>query len=535
VGTGPGGLTVGGLLRAACLAVPGHPAVVDGDEVWTYGSLHARLARVGALLASRGLGAGDRVAVISRNRAEYLAVFAAAEVFGLVLVPVNFRLSVPEMVYVLEQSGARAVFLDGEVLAEAGGELRSLLPEVVLWVAWRGRVDGFEDWADWLGGAPPGGGARDLGDAAVPGAAGEAASCIYYTSGTTGRPKGAVLTQGTQALSALLMALQLGLGREDRVLVVMPLHHVGGKWLSLAALCRGATVVLQPAFDAGAVAAGVAAHVITVALLAPTMIYRLLHAGGAVDPSRLRSLKTVLYSSAPMAPDLLAEGLDALGPVFAQVYGSTESGSVTWYSRQEHREAVESGARHRLAAAGRPSPGAEVVIAADDGSPLDRGREGEIWARAPWVFPGYWRDAPATAAAFHGAWLRTGDVGRIDADGFVYVLDRKSDLIISGGENIYPREVEDLLLTHPAVDEAAVVGVPDAEWGERVKAFVVLRAGAAAAPADLLAFCRGRIAGYKRPREVEVVASLPKNSVGKVLRRLLRPEPGGGGAGGPAR
>ncbi|MFQ5850396.1 MAG: class I adenylate-forming enzyme family protein [Candidatus Binatia bacterium] len=507
-------IKLGDLLLGACRAFPQKPAIVYREETLTYAAYQRLICRVAGLLARAGLGPGDRIAVISRNVPEYLIVFGAAEMAGFVVVPVNFRLAAEEMLYILQDSGARAVFVEDGAPGEVVQEVRERALGIGLWVVWRGdRLKGYVRWPDWL----------ESGEADLPGwpVGGEQAAYIFYTSGTTGRPKGAVLPHQRQVANVLVMAAELSISREEKVLLVMPLHHVGGKWMSLVTLVRGATLVVHPAFDLEAVVRTVSQHGITLTLMAPTMIYRILKTEG-LDLNRLRSLQTVLYSSAPMAPSLLEEGLRVFGSVFAQVYGSTESGCVTWFSKNEHHAAVSSGEYGRLASAGHPVLGADLLVVGKDDHDLDRGREGEVCVRAPWVFSGYWRNEEATRSAFLKGWLRMGDIGRIDHEGYVYILDRKNDLIISGGENVYPHEVEGVLLSHPEVEEAAVVGVPDMEWGERVKAFVVVREGARLRPDEAVEFCRGRIAGHKRPREVQLVKDLPKNSVGKVLRRQLR-------------
>lgn len=505
-------ITVKSMIHASCRACGPQPALVFSEETLTYTQYWARIQQMGACLQADGLGPGDRIAVISRNTPEYLIAYGVAEVFGWVLVPVNFRLSAPEMAWILRDSGCRAVFVEATLLAASGEVLRQTVPGVCRWVAWRGSLPGFVDWASWMD--------TSVGEAMAWPVESHDIAYIIYTSGTTGRPKGALLPHQSQVANTLVMAGDLGLSGQDRVLLVMPLHHVGGKWLSLAALARGATLVIMPGFDLDATCDAIARYRITVTLLAPTMIYRLL-AQERMDLHQFTSLQTLLYSSSPMAPDLLAEGMRALGPIFAQVYGSTESGSITWFTKEAHRAAIQEGDLVRLGSAGRPTMGTELMLLDPNQHVVEDG-EGEICVQAPWVCAGYWRNPMATEQAFWHGWLRTGDVGRVDDDGFVYVLDRQNDLIISGGENIYPREVEDVLMAHPLVAEVAVVGSADAEWGQSVLAFVVPQAGANLLPEELMLFCQTRLARYKRPRAVRLVASLPRNSVGKVLRRALR-------------
>jgi len=505
---------VGNLLLGACKAFSRKPAIIYGRETLTYGDYRKQLLQVAGLLAQAGLKPGDRVAVISRNLPEYLVIFGAAEVAGYVVVPVNFRLTAEEVLYVLKHSGAVAVFLEGAALVELGREIRPQAPDVRLWVSiGDGIVAGYVNWSHWLESGqsePPGWPVHE-----------NQPAYIFYTSGTTGRPKGAILPHQGQIGNVLVQAAELGLAREDRVLLVMPLHHVGGKWLSLVTLIRGATLIVFSTFDPEAVVKSASEQQITVTLMAPTMIYRMLKTEG-LDLKRLQSLKTILYSSAPMAPDLLKEGIQVFGPIFAQVYGSTESGCVTWFTKSEHERAFSSAEYGRLASAGRPALGVDLMIVDDHDNAVEPGKQGEVCVLAPWVFAGYWRNEEATRAAFLNGWLRMGDVGRIDEEGYVYILDRKNDLIITGGENVYPSAVEVALLSHPEIEEAGVVGVPDIEWGEKVKAFVVLKDGSRLGPKDVTDFCRGRLGGHKCPREVQFVRELPKNSVGKVLRRKLR-------------
>jgi acyl-CoA synthetase (AMP-forming)/AMP-acid ligase II len=321
------------------------------------------------------------------------------------------------------------------------------------------------------------------------------------TSGTTGTPRAAMLTRDGQWGNALGLALEQRLSPEDVHLATMPLYHVGGRALVLSHTLRGCTVHLHDAFDAAAVAADIEHHRITTTQVVPTMIAWLLDA----QPRDLSSLRLIWYASAPMPVELLRRGLERFGPIFVQGYGQTESGPLaTVLTPAEH----DPGAEH-LASAGRAVPGVEVRI-----------EDSEILIRSPFNMTGYWRNPELSAETLKDGWLHTGDLGRLDERGYLYIVDRKKDLIISGGENIYPREVEEVLYAHPGVREAAVIGVPDAVWGESVKA-VVVPVGDLASD-ELIAFCRTRLARYKCPKAVELRAELPKTPSGKVLKRELR-------------
>ena len=331
----------------------------------------------------------------------------------------------------------------------------------------------------------------------------EGSDVVYLmsTSGTTGSPRAAMLTRDGQWGNALGLALEQRLSPEDVHLATMPLYHVGGRALVLSHTLRGCTVHLHDAFDADAVAAEIERHRITTTQVVPTMIAWLLDA----QPRDLSSLRLIWYASAPMPVELLRRGLERFGPIFVQGYGQTESGPLaTVLTPAEH----DPGAEH-LASAGRAVPGVEVRI-----------EDGEILIRSPFNMTGYWRNPELSAETLKDGWLHTGDLGRLDERGYLYIVDRKKDLIISGGENIYPREVEEVLYAHPGVREAAVIGVPDEVWGESVKAVVVPVGDLA--PDELIAFCRTRLARYKCPKAVELRAELPRTPSGKVLKRELR-------------
>jgi acyl-CoA synthetase (AMP-forming)/AMP-acid ligase II len=447
---------------------PDKPAFVMGERTVTFAEHHAR-----ACALAQGLPSGARIAVLARNCLEYLDVYAAAEAAGLVVAPLNFRLTAEELRDVA-----------------AGIE-----PDVVLFQA------GFEDVAPAAPLRVPLEEVESLfatgGSIAAPGE--DEVMYLMSTSGTTGRPRAAMLTRRGQWLDALALALELRLCAEDVHLATMPLYHVGGRALVLAHTLRGCTVHLHDSFDADAVAATIERHRITTTQVVPTMVAWLLDAA----PRDLSSLRLIWYASAPMPVELLRRGLERFGPIFIQGYGQTESGPLaTVLPPADHDPGSE-----RLGSAGRAVPGVEIRI--DDG---------EICVRSPWLMSGYWRAPELTAETLVDGWLRTGDLGRIDDLGYLYVVDRKKDMIISGGENIYPREVEEVLFAHPGVREAAVIGVPDEVWGESVRAVVV----GDVEPDELVAFCRARLAGYKCPKSVELRAELPKTPSGKVLKRELR-------------
>ncbi len=485
------------------------PALTNEGRSFTHAEHAARMRRLRAALAGRGVRPGDRVAVLSQNRAELLEAYGAAELGGCVLVPLNWRLAPPEMAAVLADADPAALLFEASY-ADAVAALPARPP---LLVAVGGPAPGALDYEALLAAAD--------GEALGPSPAPEDPAYIVYTSGTTGTPKGAVLPHGPMLHAAGTIACGAGLRPTDRLLVTMPLFHVGAKAEWLAVQYMGGSCVLMRRFDPEEVFATAEAERITSAHLAPVMVKALVEhpARGRRD---LSSLRRVHYGSAPVPVPELRRAVAAFGPVFHQLYGMTEHvASTILLPHQQDPDAPEgSEAAARLASAGQPYHGTELRIVDEDGQDA---AEGELLVRSPGLMSGYWRNPGQTEAAFApGGWLRTGDVGRLDADGFLHLLDRKKDVIVSGGENVHSREVEEACLSHPAVAECAVVGVPDPRWGEAVMAYVVLREGAALDEAGLVEHVRTRIASYKKPRSVAFVAALPRLPHGKVDKKALR-------------
>jgi fatty-acyl-CoA synthase len=337
------------------------------------------------------------------------------------------------------------------------------------------------------------------------------------TGGTTGVPKAAMLPERAVAQMVFSVLTGWDLPAEMRYLACAPISHAAGM-LTTPTLLRGGTVILQRSFDPGAWLAAVASERATLGLLVPTMIYAVLDhpALGATD---LSSLQTVMYGASPMSPARMAEVLERVGPVFCQLYGQTEcTGLATSLWRAEHDRADA----HRLTSCGKPMPGVRVTIRDDAGQPVPDGRPGEICVQGPSVMQGYWKQPDLTAAALDGGWLRTGDVAVRDADGYVYIVDRKKDMIVSGGFNIFPREVEDVLSAHPAVSNVAVIGVPDDKWGEAVKALVVTRPGTRVTPEEVIELVRDKKGPVYAPKSVEFLDALPLTPVGKADKKALR-------------
>jgi acyl-CoA synthetase (AMP-forming)/AMP-acid ligase II len=392
-------------------------------------------------------------------------------------------------------------------------QIRARLPHIETYVCFGGPAP---DWAMsyetlLATGAPEGAPTRPLPDEVMH---------LIYTSGTTGRPKGVMRTHKAELAVADLMATELGLIVSDRLQLMMPVFHVGARFLQLAAHLRGATVILHHEFKPADIVATMVREKVTMTHMAPTMVQAVLSVPG-IEEADLSALHTICYSAAPMPVPLLRRGLKLLGPVFLQLYGMTEGGGTTLHKRQHKPDGTPQDIR-RLGSIGQAAPNVDVKIVDDEGREVPIGQPGEIITRTDTHMAGYWNNSAATVAALRGGWYYTGDLGTMDEEGFVYLVDRKKDMIISGGENIYSREVEEALATHPAVQDVAVIGVKDEYWGEVVRAVVVLSPGAAAGEAELIDHCKTQIASYKKPKSVVFTQELPRLPSGKINKVVLR-------------
>jgi len=479
---------------------PNRPAIIFREQHVSYAELAARIDVVAGFLVAEGIAPGDVVAVVMKNSAAFLEIAFAASHVGAVLLPINYRLAAPEVAYIAGNAGTKLAFVDEE--------LRTLAPEVPRIV-----VVGDAAQSDSRGLAPRG--------FPVPPPAHLAPDDLFrlmYTSGTTDRPKGVMHSYANFYWKCMDHVVALGLSAEDRLLVVGPLYHVGAFDLpGIAVLWVGGTLCVLRDFEAGEALAAIERERLTCAWMAPVMLGHVLaHAERARHD--VSSLKWCI-GGAEKTPETRIRAFSALfrNGRYIDAYGLTESCSGDTLMEPGMELA-------KIGSTGRPTPHVEIEIRDDAGTPLGPDREGEICLRGPKITSGYWKDPETTRASFFGDWFRTGDVGYLDADGFLYVTDRKKDMIISGGENIASSEVERVIYQLPQVSEAAVIGVPDATWGERPIAVVVLRDGAALDFATLDAHCRAHLAGFKTPKALHVRSSLPRNPSGKVLKRVLREE-----------
>jgi acyl-CoA synthetase (AMP-forming)/AMP-acid ligase II len=504
-------MNVGRFLADAAERDPGKPAFVWGDDVVSYGQANARSDSLAGALQRRGLSQGDRVGVLMPNRPQLLESMFATWKAGGCVVPLNARFRREEIVYHLADPRARALIFGEEyrgIVAAIGERVPSVQHFICVGAPLAGQLAYDELVAEDRG--PDGSG--DVAD--------EDLAWLFYTSGTTGRPKGAMLTYSNLTFVSVAWAADLvPLQPEDVGLHAAPLTH-GAGFHALALTMKGATqVLLRPhRFDPANFCATVERHRVTNTWLVPTQIKMLLNYE-ALEKWDLSSLRWIVYGGSPMYVEDLKQALHRIGPVFVQIYGQGETPMTATYLRREDH--VLAGAA-RLASCGRTRSGLDVRVLDEQDRELPRGQAGQLCVRGASVMKGYWERPAETAETLKGGWLHTGDVGYMDDCGYAYVLDRTKDMIISGGANIYPREVEEILLQHPAVSEVCVVGVPHEVWGEAVKALVVLSPGATATEEALTQFVSERVADYKKPKSVDFVEELPKNAYGKVLRRELR-------------
>lgn len=509
-------MIIGDIIERNARNFGGETALWFEGRTLTHRTFSERVKRLVNALAARGYARQERIAILSRNCPEYLEVYGAAGLGGFVGVGLNYRLSAPEQATIL-QDAQPAIFMFEMEYLERVQELRRELPEAMLFVCF----DHQPQTAEWYIGY------ETLLSESLPEplalrAQEDDTFLLIYTSGTTGVPKGVMLGNEGQLEQARTQALSHSATPEDRMLIVMPFYHIGGPTELFTYMVAGATIVLHRQFDAHAILASIAEQRVTSAHLAPTMITMMLDAQENT-PYDLASLHTVCYASAPMSVALSIRAREVFGPIFMQIYGMTEAGLGTTLLKHQHEPEGDAKQRGRLASAGQPYLGTDLRIMDDDGNECATGVVGEVCLRSKSVMQGYWCKPDATAQALQDGLLHTGDMGYLDEDNYLFIVDRKKDMIISGGENIYSREVEEALLLHPAVAEVAVIGVPDPKWGESVLAAVVLRSGAQANQAALDAHCKELIAGYKRPRIYQFLDVMPRvPSTNKIDKRALR-------------
>jgi acyl-CoA synthetase (AMP-forming)/AMP-acid ligase II len=512
-GTATEGMTLGDIVTDNAVRFPDVAAYRHGERMITHAQLRDRGVRLVSAMAAVGVRRRDRIAVLSRNGIEFGELNAATQLSGIILATINFRLSPREMGDVLRRVSPSIVFCTDE-FAPVIAQLAADLPGSPVLVAIGGEPPagtiGYERFIESGGGGEPEFAARP-----------DDIAHLLFTSGTTGASKCCILGQREMRDVALTMNVEMRCGSQDRGLINMPMFHVGALAIVGGLHARGGTVVLQRQFDAAEAARLIPTERITVLHLAPVMLKALLDEAG--DDAGLESLRTVVYSAAPMTTATLRRALAVMPAAgFLNLYGQTEV-IVSGLPRELHALDGQDAAK-RLSSVGFPFPGTRVRIVDDDGHDVPVGEPGEIIVRSGSMFRGYWQDQAATEATLRNGWCHTGDIGRTDERGLLYLVDRKQDVIISGGENVYSPEVEDALSAVDGVAACAVVGVPDDRWGEAVCAVVVPAAGASPTLEALQGGVRQRLARYKVPRRLVLLSDLPVLASGKVDKKRLRAE-----------
>ncbi|MEO8297867.1 MAG: long-chain-fatty-acid--CoA ligase [Burkholderiales bacterium] len=496
--------------RAHARSRPDHPALVFEGRVSTYRQWDQRCSQAAqALMAA--LPVQGRCAYLAKNADRFFDLYMAAAKSRRVLVAVNWRLAPPEIAFILDDAEAELVFVD-QLHAPVLQALRGQLPRVRMVVCIDGPADGCIGYDDWLAPHAPV-------DPALPALADDTVLQMY-TSGTTGMPKGVQMSNRNLVGNlSKIDSGDLGPWREDDIaLAPLPQFHVGGAGYGLYPLYAGGTCVILREANAALILQAFRELPITKMGLVPAVMGLILNHPDCATADFSR-LDTVTYGASPIPVDLLERALATFKCGFVQMFGMTESTSIgTVLSPSDH----DPQRPQRLTSCGRPATGVELKIAGADGVALPAGETGEILLRGHFITKGYWRKPEATAAAIRDGWYHTGDAGYVDAEGYLYLRDRIKDMVISGGENVYPAEVESALSRHPGIADVAVIGVPDDKWGEAVKAVVVPRAGHTLDPQEVLAFARQHIAGFKCPKSIDIVEALPRNASGKLLKRVLR-------------
>ncbi|MCW2548862.1 MAG: lcfB10 [Mycobacterium sp.] len=490
------------------------PAYIGDGRVLTHGQLYERASRLTAVLEGLGLRRQERIGLYGRNSLAFGEVLAAGQLSGLIVATVNFRLAGEEIARILADAAPRIVFVDADLLPVLESALPSL-PSVETVVC----LDADHDSPAAVAYEPLL--ARATSEPRHLYATPDDVACLIYTSGTTGRPKGCMLGQREMRQVAFTMNSEMRSGCDDAVLLVMPMFHIGALAIGLGLHARGGTAVLHPQFDPAAALETIADGGISVLHLAPTMLGSLLQAAEG-QHGALTGIKTVVYSAAPITSAVLRSALTAMPAAgFLNLYGQTEV-ITSGLPRELHKLTDSPRDHQRLTSVGHPFPGTKVRIVNEDGGEADPGTAGEITVRTTAVFRGYWNDSAATATTIRDGWCHTGDIGVMDKEGLLYLVDRKKDVIISGGENVYSVEVEDAICSHPQVLECAVIGVPDEQWGEAVCAIVVARPDSELGLEQLREHLETRIARYKAPKRLILVEAIPKLPTGKMDKKLLR-------------
>ena len=508
------------LLSITAAIVPDREAIVFDDQRITFGEIADRVNRLSNALADLGIGAGDRVAIMQVNCNEHIETYFATAKVDAILVPINFRARSEELTFMLNDSGVKAIILGAryqDMVRSIKSDLTTLEHQITL----ESPGEGFLFYDDLL--------ANSSDEERFPTADDDETTIIMFTAGTTGTPKGVMLSHNSFSSYILANVDPVDMDTAEKNVLTVPLHHIAGIQAVMAAIYGGRTLVLQRQFDEEGWMKLVQDEKVNRAMMVPTMLKRLMDQPtfGNYD---LSSLEVITYGAAPMPLEVIKKAIGAFpGTRFINAFGQTETASTITMLPPDAHDLDESAPDYekklaRLASIGKPLPDVEVRIVNEDGAEVAVGENGEIVARGSRLMKGYWNREEATKETLRGGWLYTGDLGYWDDEGYIFLSGRAKDFIKRGGEMIAPEEVEQIIMSHPAVDEAAIIGIPDVEWGERVRALVVKKPGMELTMEEVVEHCRPRMAGFKRPEDVVFVDELPRNPMGKVLKRVLREE-----------
>lgn len=491
---------------------PELPCLTQNDQTTSYGDLDELANRAANGLLALDIAQGDRVAVLGENSLEHLVLFMAASKIGAVSVSLNYRLAPSELAFIINDANARVLLaLDGMELSLTS--LRAQLADDITILS--GGVANTTNWSDWL--------AQQAVDKPATEASPQDAYIQLYTSGTTGNPKG-VVNSHINLLSLVTMNNTASPHRPDAGMATItcaPLFHIGGAGSIVYNLCLGMHTLLHRSFNPAQVISDMEKHPVCNIFMVPAMIMACLQLPD-IEQRDFSQLRQIFYGASPISESVLRRAMEVFQCDFVQMYGMTETtGTVVNLSAEDHRAAL-TGQPELLRSCGRSSVGASARVVDTDGNELPRGETGEIWLKSDTNMMSYYNLPEATAANVTDGWVHTGDAGYMDEQGYLFLKDRIKDMVVSGGENIYPVEIENTLAMHPAVADVAVIGVPDDRFGEALLAFVVLETGASLTDDEMIDFCRDRIAGYKIPRQLQIIDELPRNPSGKILKKILR-------------